>query len=75
MAISFRQRPRGRPPGAPFRQSRLPGSLGRFLFYTPIVGYWLVAAIAVVVRPDVFELFMLGLPLVVLSIIGPGRVR
>ena len=62
-----------RPPPKPRRPSTL--SLGRFLFYTPIVGYWLLAAIAVVVRPSVFELFMLGLPLVVLSIFGPARVR
>ena len=62
-----------RPPTKPRCPSTL--SLGRFLFYTPIVGYWLMAAIAMVVRPDVFDLFMFGLPLVVLSIIGAGRVR
>ena len=62
-----------RPPTKPRCPSAL--SLGRFLFYTPIVGYWLMAAIAMVVRPDVFDLFMFGLPLVVLSIIGPGPVR
>jgi hypothetical protein len=62
-----------RPPTKPRCPSTL--SLGWFLFYTPVVGYWLVAAIAMVVRPSAFEFFMLGLPLVVLSIIGPARVR
>jgi hypothetical protein len=50
-------------------------SVGRFLLFAPIAGYWLLAAIAVVVRPNMFELFMLGLPLVVLSIVVCARAR
>jgi hypothetical protein len=61
---------------SPRRRTHRIQSLSRLLLFAPVAGYWLVAAIAVTVRPNPFELFLMwGLPLVVLAMVVCARAR